>query len=42
MLVVALRKGLDETVARLESDAKLAPQNLRAEISVSDRSDEAT
>jgi hypothetical protein len=31
-LVVALRKGLDETVAKLEGDAKLAPQNLRAEI----------
>jgi len=27
-----LRKGLDETVAKLEGDAKLAPQNLRAEI----------
>jgi len=31
-LVVALRKGLDETVTKLESDAKPAPQNLRAEI----------
>src|SRR4029453_8079040 len=31
-LVVALRKGLDETVTKLEGDAKLAPQNLRAEI----------
>jgi poly(3-hydroxybutyrate) depolymerase len=31
-LVIALRKGLDETVARLEADAKRAPDNLRAEI----------
>jgi poly(3-hydroxybutyrate) depolymerase len=31
-LVVALRKGLDETITKLEGDAKLAPQNLRAEI----------
>ena len=31
-LVVALRKGLDESVTKLEGDAKLAPQNLRAEI----------
>jgi predicted esterase len=31
-LIVALRKGLDETVARLERDAKKAPDSVRAEI----------
>jgi poly(3-hydroxybutyrate) depolymerase len=31
-LVIALRKGLDEVVTRLEADAKRAPENLRAEI----------
>jgi poly(3-hydroxybutyrate) depolymerase len=31
-LLVALRKGLDEAVTKLESDARLAPQSLRAEI----------
>ena len=31
-LGIALRKGLDETVARLESDAARAPEALRAEI----------
>jgi poly(3-hydroxybutyrate) depolymerase len=31
-LVIALRKGLDETVAHLETAAKAAPENLRAEI----------
>ena len=31
-LVVALRKGVDETVAKLETEAKKAPENLRAEI----------
>jgi poly(3-hydroxybutyrate) depolymerase len=31
-LVIALRKGLDDTVARLETAAKTAPENLRAEI----------
>ncbi len=31
-LGIALRKGLDDTVARLESAAKTAPENLRAEI----------
>jgi poly(3-hydroxybutyrate) depolymerase len=32
MLTIALRKGLDDTVARLESDAAKAPEPLRAEI----------
>jgi len=32
ILGVAIRKGLDETVARLEADAKRAPESLRAEI----------
>ena len=40
-LVVALRKGLDETVAKLEGDAKLAPREPSRRDSVSDRSDEA-
>jgi poly(3-hydroxybutyrate) depolymerase len=31
-LNVALRKGLDESVVRLEADAKRVPENLRAEI----------
>jgi poly(3-hydroxybutyrate) depolymerase len=31
-LVVALRKGLDDTVAKLQSEAMRAPENLRAEI----------
>jgi poly(3-hydroxybutyrate) depolymerase len=31
-LTIALRKGLDETVAKLETAAKAAPENLRAEI----------
>jgi poly(3-hydroxybutyrate) depolymerase len=31
-LVVALRRGLDEVVAKLEADAKKAPESLRAEI----------
>jgi poly(3-hydroxybutyrate) depolymerase len=31
-LVIALRKGLDEVVARLDADAKRAPESLRAEI----------
>ena len=31
-LVVALRKGVDETAAKLETEAKKAPENLRAEI----------
>jgi pimeloyl-ACP methyl ester carboxylesterase len=31
-LMIALRKGLDETVARLESEAKRAPEVMRAEI----------
>ena len=31
-LVVALRKGVDDVVAKLESEAKRAPENLRAEI----------
>ncbi|MBZ5556359.1 MAG: alpha/beta fold hydrolase [Acidobacteriia bacterium] len=31
-LVIALRKGLDDVVARLETAAKSAPENLRAEI----------
>ena len=31
-LVVALRKGVDDAVAKLESEAKRAPENLRAEI----------
>jgi poly(3-hydroxybutyrate) depolymerase len=31
-LVVALRKGLDDVVGKLESEAKKAPENLRAEI----------
>jgi len=31
-LVIALRKGLDDVVARLDADAKRAPENLRAEI----------
>jgi poly(3-hydroxybutyrate) depolymerase len=31
-LQIALRKGLDETIARLEADAAKAPESLRAEI----------
>jgi poly(3-hydroxybutyrate) depolymerase len=31
-LTIALHKGLDETVSRLETDAKRAPEDLRAEI----------
>ena len=31
-LVIALRKGLDETVVKLEAQAMRAPENLRAEI----------
>jgi poly(3-hydroxybutyrate) depolymerase len=31
-LMVNLRKGLDETVARLEADAKRAPESVRADI----------
>src|SRR5580765_3279056 len=31
-LLVAIRKGLDETVARLEADAKRAPEGVRADI----------
>ena len=32
LLTIALRKGLDETVARLESDAKRAPESVRTDI----------
>jgi len=39
-LQVALRKGLDETVARLEASAKSAPEALRAEILFPIESDE--
>ena len=31
-LAIALRKGLDDVVARLDAEAKRAPENLRAEI----------
>jgi len=31
-LTIALRKGLDQTVARLESEAKRAPESVRSEI----------